>query len=211
MQAKTTIHTNRKIGVLGGTFNPPHNGHLQIAKSAHDEFNLDEVWLLPLGLPPHKRDHRVATREQREEMTRLLADERDFLFLRTDELKRGGYTYTVDTLRVWNREKNAGDVFYYIIGSDTLFFLETWKDFREVLTYTEFLCVPRPGTDMHSVTEKIAQFREEYDKIIYLLKSPGPDISSTAVRNALFQGESIKGMVPESLRRYLEGNNVYRV
>ena len=147
-----------KTGILGGSFNPPHLGHLFIAQSVYREFDLDEVLLLPLGTPPHKTH--IASRETREAMCRMLAQAANGLQVCTIELERQGYTYTVDTLRQM-RQQYPGHSFYYIIGTDTLFQLEHWRDYRQVFAYTEFICVPRPGDDKEKVRDKIRQLRRE--------------------------------------------------
>ena len=195
-----------KTGILGGSFNPPHLGHLFIAQSVYQEFDLDEVLLLPLGTPPHKT--RIAPREAREIMCRMLAKAADGLQVCTIELERQGYTYTVDTLRQM-RQQYPGHSFYYIIGTDTLFQLEHWRDYRQVFEYTEFICVPRPGDDRAKVEDKIRQFRREYQKEILLSTAVGPNISSTGVREAICQNRSTDGMLLPEIRDYIERMQLY--
>ncbi len=195
-----------KTGILGGSFNPPHLGHLFIAQSVYQEFDLDEVLLLPLGTPPHKTH--IAPREAREIMCRMLAKAADGLQVCTIELERQGYTYTVDTLRQM-RQQYPGHSFYYIIGTDTLFQLEHWRDYRQVFKYTEFICVPRPGDDRAKVEDKIRQFRREYQKEILLSTAVGPNISSTGVREAICQNKSTDGMLLPEIRDYIERMQLY--
>lgn len=195
-----------KTGILGGSFNPPHLGHLFIAQSVYQEFDLDEVLLLPLGTPPHKTH--IAPREAREIMCRMLAKAADGLQVCTIELERQGYTYTVDTLRQM-RQQYPGHSFYYIIGTDTLFQLEHWRDYRQVFEYTEFICVPRPGDDRTKVEDKIRQFRREYQKEILLSTAVGPNISSTGVREAICQNRSTDGMLLPEIRDYIERMQLY--
>lgn len=195
-----------KTGILGGSFNPPHLGHLFIAQSVYQEFGLDEVLLLPLGTPPHKTH--IAPREAREIMCRMLAKAADGLQVCTIELERQGYTYTVDTLRQM-RQQYPGHSFYYIIGTDTLFQLEHWRDYRQVFEYTEFICVPRPGDDRTKVEDKIRQFRREYQKEILLSTAVGPNISSTGVREAICQNRSTDGMLLPEIRDYIERMQLY--
>ncbi len=208
MQERQQSVKGKRIGIFGGTFNPPHLGHLLIAEQVYREFGLDIVWLLPVGSPPHKKTW-IASRKDREAMAGLIAAERDFLSLCTMELRRKGYTYTVETLRAFKKKTGPQDTLFYIIGSDTLFQLEHWKGFREVIGYTEFICVRRPGTDRQKLMEMIAHFQKEYGKSILLSEFIGPDISSTHIRSALRAGLPIDGMVPQSLRLYLEGHHVY--
>ena len=152
----------RRIGILGGTFNPPHLGHLRIAEQVYREFELDKVIVLPVGIPPHKQEEAVLSAEQRERMCHLFCQEGNFLELCTMELRREGYTYTIDTLRAFHKILKPGQRIYYIIGTDTLFQLETWKEHEAVLSQDlcTFLCVPRPGDPMRKVEEKIEELKE---------------------------------------------------
>ncbi len=198
---------NRKIGILGGTFDPPHLGHLYLCEKAREEFKLDEIWLLPSGTPPHKRN--FAGKDERKAMLELLCEGRPYLSVCAIELEREGYTYTVDTLKELRRMLHENDRMYYIIGTDTLFQLETWKDHENVLRQTEFICVKRPGDDMRLVKEKIEEFARLYGKRIYLSRHTGPDISSTAIREAARKKEPVAGMLPKSIETYMERHNVY--
>lgn len=195
-----------KTGILGGSFNPPHLGHLFIAQSVYREFDLDEVLLLPLGTPPHKTH--IASRETREAMCPYAGATANGLQVCTIELERQGYTYTVDTLRQM-RQQYPGHSFYYIIGTDTLFQLEHWRDYRQVFAYTEFICVPRPGDDKEKVRDKIRQLRREYQKEILLSTTIGPDISSTEIREAIRQNRSTEGMLLPEIRAYIERMQLY--
>lgn len=201
----------RRIGILGGTFNPPHLGHLYIAEQVYREFALDKVIVLPVGIPPHKQEEAVLSAEQREQMCRLFCQEGDFLELCTMELRREGYTYTIDTLRAFHKILKPGQRIYYIIGTDTLFQLETWKEHEAVLSQDlcTFLCVPRPGDLMQKVEEKIEELKERYGAKILLSAGVGPDISSTMVREAMMRGESVAELVPERVLRFMEAEHVF--
>ena len=201
----------RRIGVLGGTFNPPHLGHLHIAEQVYQEFGLEKVIILPVGIPPHKAKDMVLDRLLREQMCALFCKERDFLELCTMELQREGYTYTVDTLRTFWRMLQPGERIYYIIGTDTLFQLETWKEHEAVLAgdLCTFICVPRPGDGMRDVQKKVCELQQKYGVNILLSSGMGPDISSTMVREAFLAGEDVSGMVPGSVMQFMEENHVF--
>ena len=201
----------RRIGILGGTFNPPHLGHLYIAEQVYREFALDKVIVLPVGIPPHKQEEAVLSAEQREQMCRLFCQEGNFLELCTMELRREGYTYTIDTLRAFHKILKPGQRIYYIIGTDTLFQLETWKEHEAVLSQDlcTFLCVPRPGDPMRKVKEKIEELKERYGVKILLSSGAGPDISSTMVREAMARGESVAELVPERILQFMEAEHVF--
>ena len=197
-----------KIGILGGTFNPPHNGHLFLAKQLFGEFSLDKVLLIPTGTPPHKRDISVAEDKHRLNMLRCMVGEFPYMEVSDIEMKRPGYTYTVDTLTELEKLYLYSE-FKYIIGTDTLFELTTWKEFETVFTMTDFICVMRPGDDTEKVNERIAYMKEKYGKVVLMSGKEGPDISSTDIRNRLKLGKSIEELVPACVREYIEEHHVY--
>ena len=199
--------TKERIGVLGGTFNPPHNGHIAIADIAKREFDLGKVLFLPLGTPPHKELEGVLSREQRLAMAKLIVAERPWLELSTIELEREGYTYTIDTLRYLNANMRA-DI-WYIIGADTLFELETWREHEKVFELCTFACIGRPGDDVESVRLQARYLEEKYGKKIYISEASGPDISSTDLRELIAHGASVRGLVPNSIADFLESNHVF--
>lgn len=200
--------TKERIGVLGGTFNPPHNGHIVIADIAKREFDMGKVLFLPLGTPPHKEADAVLSREQRFAMAELIVRERPWLELSTIELEREGYTYTIDTLRYLNANMKA-DI-WYIIGADTLFELETWREHEKVFEMCTFACVGRPGDDREKVLMQAVYLEEKYGKKIYVSEGSGPDISSTDLRELIAHGASVRGLVPDSIAEFLENNNVFK-
>lgn len=198
-----------KIGILGGTFNPPHLGHIYMAKMAAADFSLDKVILLPVGSPPHKKDISIADSMHRLNMLEIIKGDDPNLVISDIEIKRQGYTYTVDTLTALSETiKNA--VFYYLIGEDTLYELETWKNYKTVFSMTEFICIPRPGKDNRDIKEKLKYFKNKYNKTIALSPHTGPDISSTEIRRLISLGKDTDGLIPEQLRRYIDDNKLYR-
>lgn len=199
----------KKVGLLGGTFNPPHKGHLYLAKQAYLEFGLDEIWLLPVGDPPHKREEVLPSKEVRLAMVELLAEERPYLKVSTLEMERMGYTYTVDTLRTLHKLELKPVRFYYIIGSDTLFELESWKDHQSVFKMTAFLCIPRPGDRQDRLLQKIEELKAGYGAEILLSRGQGPDISSTQIRTLLNEGQSARHLLTTNIGEFIEANHVY--
>lgn len=202
------IYNMKRIGILGGTFNPPHSGHLSIAEDLLAEFSLDEILLLPVGIPPHKRDMNIASNEHRLEMLRLLTMHDPRLVVSDMEMQRSGYTYTVDTLTAL-READDNCLYYYIIGTDTLFTLTTWRRYEEVFGMTRFLCVPRPGDDHEESLQKIAELEKKYGAVIHLAKSTGPDISSTMIRSCLKENKPLTGLVPAAVEEYMKSHGLF--
>ena len=136
------IKFEKQLGIMGGTFDPIHNGHIQMAQKCMEKFALDEVIFLPAGEPPHKRNYAVTDKYKRLEMTRLAVKEIPGFSVSDIEIERGGYTYTIDSLRELGQiYKNAR--FFYIIGADTLGELYTWRNIEEVARLTKFLVVGR--------------------------------------------------------------------
>ncbi len=198
----------KRIGILGGSFNPIHNGHIKMAYIALYEFLLGEVVFLPLGTAPHKRDEFMASVHHRLEMIRLaIADEKRFC-LSTLETERKGYTYTVDTLELLSRSKKD-TAYYYIIGADTLFELQSWKNYERVFLLTDFICILRPGQDDTSVKNCAEKLNERFGHKIHLAQERGPDISASHIRSLVSVNKLKDGLVPRKVEHYMMQNRVY--
>lgn len=195
----------KRIGILGGTFNPPHNGHLFLAEQAKIEFSLEKVLVIPSGEPPHKLH--TADKEIRRHMAGLFVQERPYLELCEIELNRKGLTYTIDTIRQLHSEMREVSL-YYIIGADTLFDLENWREHEELFGLVEFICFGRMGTP--NIQEQIEYLKRKYGKDILCSKSIGPNISSTGIRTLLKEGKSVAELVPLSILEFLESENGFR-
>ena len=198
---------HRMVGILGGTFNPVHEGHIDIAEKVFLEFELSCVYFIVDGDPPHKSN--LTPAKDRLEMVRLATSKHDFLVPSDMEIERPGKTYTVDTLRLL-KEKFPQDEFYYIIGADTLFEIETWKDFEEVCRYTDFICIGRMGISEKDAIRKGRELSDRFGARILHSEQTGIEISSTAIRELAANGEDISGLVPDSVRNYIEKNGLYR-
>ena len=197
-----------RIGILGGTFNPIHSGHLKMAYIALYEFGLGEIVFLPLGTPPHKRDDFVASAHHRLEMIKIaIADEKRFT-LSTLETDRNGYTYTVDTLELLARSQTQKSC-YYIIGADTLFELENWKNYERVFILTDFICILRPGQDLARVRQFADRLNDRYGSKIHLADECGPNISSSQIRSQMNANKLADGLVPRKVAQYIVQNRVY--
>ena len=199
---------NVAIGLMGGSFDPIHLGHIEIAKQAKDAMKLDQVWFIPSGRPPHKA-HLGAAAAQRLEMTRLAIAELAWASSCDIEVFREGTIYTVDTLGLLTAQYPE-TTFCYIIGADTLVDLPNWRSPEKVCRLCEFICIKRPGIDDATVQRAMQRMETEYGKRIYLIDVSGPDISSTEIRNALAAGENTQAMLPEAVRNYIDRENLYR-
>lgn len=208
LETECGLLKSNKIGILGGTFNPIHNGHLEIANIALYEFLLGEVVFLPSGLPPHKKHEYIAPPEHRLNMINLAIEGEKRFSVNTMELLRDGYTYTVDTLEILARE-NKNAEYYYIIGADTLFELKTWKNYERVFCLANFICVLRPGQDDKEVKEYADALCDTYGYKFFVAKEKGPDISSSFIRELAAKRKQLGGLVPDSVARYMENHLVY--
>lgn len=203
------LHTKQnKIGLLGGTFNPVHNGHISMAYIALYEFLLGRIIFLPSGNPPHKKEENIAPATYRMDMLCLATEEEPRFCVSSAEVDRAGITYTIDTLELLMR-KNIDAEYYYIIGADTLFELKTWRNFGRVIRLTRFICVLRPGQDDRVVRKYAGQLNEEYGHRIDVAKERGPDISSSLIRQLAAAKKPCSGLVPEKVGCYLQQNRIY--
>lgn len=188
----------RKIGILGGTFDPPHLAHLMIAQESMDACNLNEVWFIPTSIPPHKKNEDMASAKERVEMTRLAINNRDPFKLCTIELDREGPSYTLDTINILKR-KYPNDEFYFIIGSDMAVSLHTWNGIEELKKSVTFIVTTRPNYTVGS------PFEEEFIKV----NVPEMELSSSDIRQRVSQKESIRYLMPEAVRMYVEEHRLY--
>ncbi|MBD3316800.1 MAG: nicotinate (nicotinamide) nucleotide adenylyltransferase [Chitinivibrionales bacterium] len=190
-----------RIGILGGSFDPVHYGHLAVARLAYEYLMLDRILLIPAAVPPHKRAMVGASAERRLTMLCSATDE-DPAFLVSDmEIRRSGISYTVDTLQAL-REEFPHTEFCYLIGSDNLREIASWRHFRSILDMVTLCVAHRPGYSM-SPPADIAGAR------MCGIPSPEWGVSSTMIRQRLAQGYSCRYLVPESVREYIACNNLY--
>lgn len=193
-----------KIGIMGGTLDPVHNGHIALARAVLNEFALDGVMLLPAGDPPHKK--RESDKLDRLEMARRAVLGADDLFVSDLEIARKGTTYTVDTLTALCK-KHPETQWIYIIGADTLKILDSWKDFPQIAQMCTFAAVDRPG--VQGLKAQVEFLKSRYGADVRLAHAAGPDISSTEIRSRVALGKSISGMVPESVEKYICEKGLY--
>lgn len=197
-----------KVGIMGGTFNPIHIGHLSIAEHIKDNFNLDKIIFIPTGNPPHKKLYNIENRHRYEMVLISIMDNKDFLAF-DFELKNDKYSYTVDTLSyLKGRYKNIE--FYFIVGADTVLELETWKDFKKNFYLSKFIASERPGIKKDFYEYKLKELKEKYNADIFKANPPLLDISSTRIRENINLGKSIKYSVLKDIENYIIKNNLYR-
>lgn len=201
---------NIKIGISGGTFDPIHNGHLIIAETIREEFELDEVVFVPVGLTPHKNVSRVTDAEHRYNMTRIAIDTNPHFKVSRIEIDRKGFTYTVDTLSRLKQIYGENVRIFFIIGADVVHDLLTWRQYEKVFTMCEFIAALRPGFDRSDFSSAVENLRNNYGAVIHTAEVPLVDISSTVIRNKVRNNKSIKYLVPEKVEQYILKHGLYR-
>ncbi len=198
-----------KIGILGGTFDPIHNGHLQLAESAYNEFGLEKVIFIPTGVSYMKSG--VSQAHHRYEMCSLAISSFPYFEIDDEEIKREGNTYTFETLRYLNSKYPDAEI-CFIIGLDTLYSIETWKNIKEVFHNCTFLCANR--LSRHSANEillRIQELEKKYSAKIKVLNMDVYPISSTEIRNAYnnVDQESVLCYLPDLVSKYISENHLY--
>lgn len=203
---KQSMH-EKKIGIFGGSFDPIHRGHLNIARSAKEEFALDEVWFIPSGHSPHKDDDNMASAESRAEMiTRAIAQYPDFSLSRV-EMDEPGVSYTYQTLtRLRGQYPNTK--FYFIMGADSLDYLDQWRHPEIICEIAIILVAVRGQMDLDKIREKTAYIQSLFSAQIEPIQGGRTKVSSTGIRRQLAEGDR-PDMLPDAVWNYIRENGLY--
>jgi nicotinate-nucleotide adenylyltransferase len=200
-----------KIGIMGGTFDPIHNGHLMLGEYAYREFKLDQVWFMPNGNPPHKQDNVFqTTREDRMEMVTRSIEKYEYFRLEDYEIKRQEISYSYQTMEYF-KEKYPENHFYFIIGADSLFMFEQWVHPERIVATCTILAAYRDDKNNRQVMEdKIAELNRKYNADFRLLVTPVLPMASHELRNRLQQGGSVTGEIPIEAEEYIREHHLYK-
>ena len=197
-----------RLGIMGGTFDPIHYGHLVTAEAARTAFNLETVLFMPNRLPPHKKDYQVSEAKHRYLMAVLATITNKHFEVSRIELDREGLSYTIDTLRALRAIYGSGAEIHFISGADAILDLLGWKDVDDLLALCYFIAATRPG---YELSEQLQQLQEKYPNRVFRVEVPALAISSTDIRQRVRRGKSIKYLLPESVEYYIYKHNLYRM
>lgn len=200
----------KKIGIMGGTFDPIHISHLILAEAAYQELELDVVRFLPSGNPPHKR-HRDGrgSDEQRVQMVSLAIEGNPHFELSLEDMVKDEYSYTYRLLERF-KEQNPDEELYFIIGADSLFDFDKWKKPDRICELCTLVVATRNQTAKEEFEAKLNAMAEKYSGRFIKLHTPDLDISSNQIREWVAQNKSIRYYVPEAVRSYIEKQKMYK-
>jgi nicotinate-nucleotide adenylyltransferase len=198
-----------KLGILGGTFNPPHFGHLVCAQEAHAQFGLDRVVLMPAGQPPHKQIAADPGAEARFELCRLAIDGDERFEASRLELDRAGRSYTVDTLKALH-ETSPQDDLTFIVGGDMARSLPTWREPEAVLELATLAVAERAGSEREDIRGELRALPGASTERVRFFDMPRVDVSSSLVRERVATGRPIRYLVPDAVAGAIERNGWYR-
>jgi len=187
----------KRVGLLGGTFNPPHLGHLVMADQVLNQLNLDKVYLMPNNLPPHVDEKKTIAADKRLKMVQLSVADHPKLDVEMIELKRGGVSYSYDTIKELKMMHPEND-YYFIIGGDMVEYLPKWYRIDELVKMVQFVAINREGY------QKVSKYP------LLWVDVPTIGISSSLIRQKVAQGASIKYLVKDSVEKYIEKEGLYR-
>ena len=198
-----------RVGIMGGTFDPIHFGHLVIAEQIRCEYNLEKVLFVPAGIPPHKSDLKVSESKHRYFMTLLATITNPYFEVSKIEMDNDEISYTINTIKKLKEIYQKDTELYFITGADAFCELDTWKNVGELLGLANFIAATRPGLDTDYVDDKINELQANYDAYIRRVNVPALAISSTDIRNKVKEHQSIKYLLPESVEYYIYKHNLY--
>ena len=200
----------KRIGIMGGTFDPIHIGHLILAEKAYEELALDEVWFMPSGNPPHKQNREGrASDQQRVEMVRKSIADNPHFRLSTEEMHPDGYTYTYETLERLHK-KYPDQTYYFIIGADSLFNFDTWMEPERICQEAVLVVATRDHTPLKELDQQMQLLSQKYNGNFIRLDTMNIDVSSELLRSWHESGQSLRYYVPKPVISYIEKNDIYK-
>ncbi|MFQ5329835.1 MAG: nicotinate-nucleotide adenylyltransferase [Thermodesulfobacteriota bacterium] len=211
------------VAIMGGTFNPVHYGHLRVAEEVRELLNVDKIIFIPAFNPPHKDDDSFISSEHRIEMVRLAIEDNPSFEVSDREIRRGGASYSVETLREMADEE-GGEEIHFIVGADSFNEITTWHKYKEIFTLANIIVVPRPGYRFKRVEEAlpVAEARSfwydeardiysnKYGRFVKFMETTPMGISSSTIREVVKRGGSTRYLIPPAVEGYIEREHLYR-
>lgn len=199
----------KKIGIMGGTFNPIHYGHLFLAENAYEQIGLDQILFMPSKNPPHKAKPEQISDQQRVDMITLAINDNPHFTLSTVELERDGITYTADTLTLLTKE-HPDNKYYFIVGADSLFMMHNWMEPQTIFDHCTVVAASRDHVEEERMQQQAAYLRERYSADILLVEMPTIQISSANIRERVVQDKTVHYFLPDEVIAYIKNNKLYR-
>lgn len=201
-------YQNKKVGIMGGTFDPIHYGHLILAQNALETYELDEIMFVPSGTPWLKDSTKVLSKNKRVSMTGIAIEDNVNFALSTIEIDREGNSYSYETVEELKKEQPETD-FYFILGADSLLEIEKWKHPDRLMAECTLLAAVRDDCDEKGLLKQIEYLKEKYNADIWILPAKRIDISSSDIRNLVAEGKSVRYMLPDQVIKFIEKNHLY--
>ena len=197
-----------RIGIYGGTFSPPHNGHIAAAKAFMEQMWLDFLYVIPTATPPHKEMDVPVDAAHRLEMCRLAFSGVEGVYVSDMEMRRGGRSYTVDTLRELTGEDRR---LFLLCGTDMMLTLDEWREPEEIfkLSYPVYIRREKDALLDNMIVQKIADYNQKYGKVVRRIVTEPIELSSNLVREKLGNGEDVSSLIPTSVEKYIRDNHLY--
>lgn len=197
-----------KIGVMGGTFNPVHYGHLLIAENAYEQFSLDKVVFMPTGRSPHKDEAHILDAAQRSEMIKLAISDNPHFSCSDYEVQKDDVSYTYLTLQAFH-ERFPGNDLYFIMGADSLAYLDRWQNPEEISGLCTILAAVRDGLNIRELTNIQDFLHKKYGTKISFINTPNFSVSSRMIRSRAAASQSIRYLVPDAVEQYIKQQGIY--
>jgi len=208
-----------KVGILGGTFDPIHNGHLELAEAAGELFGLDEIVLIPAAVPPHKQHRQITSFSHRVAMLNMAVQKSNTLHISSIEKLLPTPSYTVDTLQYLQLHSVDNIDFYFITGADAFLDIESWKQYKDVLSISHFIVFTRKGNKeekLYSFLDKLGYqkngdswLNKKSKRVVHTSSHSLPSISSSIIRERIGRGESVAAMLTDKVNQYIISHELY--
>lgn len=199
-----------KVGILGGTFNPIHNGHIQMLEYSHKEAKLDKVIIMPTFVPPHKESNNLVSCVHRLNMCRLASERLGYTYVSDFEIKLEGKSYTYRTLQLL-KEKNLDDELFFIVGADMFLSMQNWKNPEIIFNLATIIAIPRDDDSVEELAEHYNAVLKRLGAKAIILKKSVLTVSSTFVRDNIDNASVLNKLIDKKVYKYINENNLYRM